>query len=155
MISHVLCVAKSSNLDADVNLEVSEDSRHRGLKGTPLSPQVFYTGTSLLVTPSAHVELSGMSMLLLSEVLLPPDRLLVYCCSVRQQLLGIFHWGKAALSCYLFRVISLRKRSAVSQFAKSCCKAIAGNCMQHGFSYTTLAMMQAGLDSQLCRPTSR
>ncbi|KAL0054362.1 hypothetical protein WJX82_007679 [Trebouxia sp. C0006] len=37
-----LQTAKSSNLDADVNLELSEDSRHRGLKGTPLSPQVLY-----------------------------------------------------------------------------------------------------------------
>jgi hypothetical protein len=49
MISPVLCVAKSNNLDADVNLELSEDSRHRGLKGTPLSPKVLLLATSLLV----------------------------------------------------------------------------------------------------------
>jgi len=47
MISPVWCVAKSSNLDADVNLELSEDSRHRGLKGTPLSPQVFFLAVCL------------------------------------------------------------------------------------------------------------
>ena len=32
--------AKSDNLDADLNLEPSDDSRHRGLKGSPLAPQV-------------------------------------------------------------------------------------------------------------------
>ena len=49
MISPVLSAAKSSNLDADVNVELSEDSRHRGLKGTPLSPQVLILATGLLV----------------------------------------------------------------------------------------------------------
>ncbi len=49
MISPVLSAAKSSNLDADVNVELSEDSRHRGLKGTPLSPQVLILAASLLV----------------------------------------------------------------------------------------------------------
>ncbi|KAL0035025.1 hypothetical protein WJX79_007211 [Trebouxia sp. C0005] len=40
--AEMLQTAKSSNLDADVKLELSENSRHRGLKGTPLSPQVLY-----------------------------------------------------------------------------------------------------------------
>ena len=48
-------------------------------------------GVTTYMCASMHVEVSGMSVLLLPDVLLPPDRLLVYHCSVGKEVLGIYH----------------------------------------------------------------